>query len=107
MGSGSESKTLPSSLIRRLTIPEKGLWRILPDGRSLSLTRQIFNWKLGVSPTRDCGFYDSTWEYLDFDHAFTAYMTWDGDEEPEGWYRHPMSGRRRPEGDPTKEFQRW
>jgi hypothetical protein len=26
------------------------------------------------------------------------------DKEPEGWYRHIETGRRRPEGDPSKEY---
>ncbi len=26
------------------------------------------------------------------------------DTEPEGWYRNPNTGRRRPDGDPTKEY---
>ncbi len=26
------------------------------------------------------------------------------DEEPEGWVRHPRSGRRRPGGDPEQEY---
>jgi len=26
------------------------------------------------------------------------------DEEPTGWYRHPRTGRRRPGGDPEREY---
>jgi hypothetical protein len=29
---------------------------------------------------------------------------WDGDGEPDGWSRHPPTGRRRPGGDPDKEY---
>lgn len=29
---------------------------------------------------------------------------WDGTGEPDGWMRHPVSGRRRPGGDPGKEY---
>ena len=32
-----------------------------------------------------------------------AALGWDGNGEPEGWYRHVPSGRRRPGGDPAKE----
>lgn len=37
------------------------------------------------------------------DAAWTAALGWDGEAEPEGWYRHPKTGRRRPEGDAAKE----
>lgn len=29
---------------------------------------------------------------------------WNGEGEPEGWYRHRKTGRRRPGGDPEKEY---
>lgn len=28
------------------------------------------------------------------------------DGEPQGWFRHPVSGRRRPNGDASKEYVR-
>lgn len=31
----------------------------------------------------------------------------EGDDPPGGWYRNPQTGRRRPDGDPKKEFQAW
>jgi hypothetical protein len=30
--------------------------------------------------------------------------SWDGKNEPEGWYRCPTDGRRRPDGDAAKEY---
>ena len=30
----------------------------------------------------------------------------DDESEPSGWHRHPATGRRRPDGDPTKEYVR-
>ena len=36
--------------------------------------------------------------------AVVALALWDGTGEPEGWMRHPTSGRRRPDGDKTKEY---
>jgi hypothetical protein len=52
--------------------------------------------------TRDAWIYDV--EQLDA--GWRAALGWDGKGEPEGWYRHPQSGRRRPDGDPAKEFVR-
>jgi hypothetical protein len=38
--------------------------------------------------------------------AVAALENWDypNQSEPDGWMRHPDSGRRRPNGDPTKEY---
>ncbi|MDR3406351.1 MAG: hypothetical protein P4L99_27955 [Chthoniobacter sp.] len=38
--------------------------------------------------------------------ALLAFEAWSGNAgtEPEGWIRHPESGRRRPDGDATKEY---
>lgn len=41
--------------------------------------------------------------------AFSALVLWidSGLEgEPDGWFRDPITGRRRPQGDPTQEFIR-
>jgi hypothetical protein len=36
--------------------------------------------------------------------AVAAMYMWDGEDEPKEWMRHPSSGRRRPDGDPSKEY---
>lgn len=41
--------------------------------------------------------YDEEWMYPAIANAISAYATWDGAGEPEGWYRHKPSDRRRPE----------
>jgi len=46
------------------------------------------------------------WQYQSRDAALVALAAWDGEGEPEGWYRHPATGRRRPGGDPAQEFVR-
>lgn len=57
--------------------------------------------------------YDTGWCYENQEKAVAAAETydgksgkWNGENEPHGWYRHPESGRRRPNGDPTKEYFR-
>jgi hypothetical protein len=37
----------------------------------------------------------------------TALIEWDGEGEPSGWFRNPQTGRRRPDGDPEKEYIHW
>lgn len=38
------------------------------------------------------------WCYHDAISAKKALNAWDGEGEPEGWHRHPFTGRRRPDG---------
>jgi len=33
-----------------------------------------------------------------------AFAIYDGTAEPEGWYRNPIDGRRRPDGDASQEY---
>jgi hypothetical protein len=49
--------------------------------------------------------YEDGWCYASHEEAITALFAWDTDvsEEPEGWFRHPTSGRRRAGGDATTE----
>lgn len=49
--------------------------------------------------------YLEVWDYTSdlTEQAWRAALGWDGQGEPEGWYRHARSGRRRPGGDASKE----
>jgi len=47
--------------------------------------------------------YSNRWCY-EPGRAIAAFNAWNGVGEPEGWHRHPSSGRRRPDGDPEREF---
>lgn len=81
--------------------------RVLANGRILHLLR----WRVGgvqVSVGMGDGFYTDTWIYdvEQSDAGWRAALGWDGRDEPEGWYRHQQSGRRRPDGDPAREFVR-
>jgi len=53
--------------------------------------------------------YDDLWCYQDGqgEAAWRAALGWDGEGEPEGWYRHPDTGRRRPEGNAAREVVHW
>lgn len=48
--------------------------------------------------------YLDRWCFHSYDAAKKALDAWDGTGEPSGWHRHPVTGRRRPEGDPAKEY---
>ena len=53
----------------------------------------------------ECGILNA-WCYTYYHDAMIAMFEWDksGDKEPSGWIRNPFDGRRRPDGDPAKEY---
>lgn len=79
--------------------------RLTSDGREICVYPQIFNTKLIIGkPGLD--WYDSNWCYETPGQAIMAAEEWEPEKEadPEGWFRHPPTGRRRPNGDPEKEY---
>ena len=81
------------------------LYRELGDGRSLWVYRMNYTFKLAIGVT-DAGGFDNSWCYKDLLTATLAFHAWRPFEtpEPEGWVRHPHTGRRRfPDGDPATE----
>ena len=77
----------------------------LPDGRTVFLLDMAFgNLRIAIGLKNEF-YFDDGWCYQapQTDLAWKAALGWDGEGEPEGWYRHPDSGRRRPGGDPAKE----
>lgn len=65
----------------------------------LIYTHAIIMGKVG-----DTSSFDDRWCYHNYMGAKVAYENFDGDGEPEGWHRHPFSGRRRDEN--GKEYVR-
>jgi hypothetical protein len=57
---------------------------------------------------RGAPYYDNGFCYADPARAIEAAKVWDGQGDPlDGWHRNPQTGRRRPNGDPTKEERYW
>lgn len=48
--------------------------------------------------------YVDRWCFESYAKAKAALDAWDGTGEPNGWHRHPDSGRRRPDGDVAREY---
>lgn len=87
--------------------------RRLPDGRVLYLMPLLTGNRLGISRDAETCTFEDVWDYprdVDgcsfIDAGWRAALGWDGEGEPEGWYRHPQSGRRRPDGTPGSEHVR-
>lgn len=51
---------------------------------------------------------DNAWCYKTLGEALLAYVEWEPteDNEPDGWFRNPITGRRRPDNDPDQEYIR-
>jgi hypothetical protein len=81
---------------------------VFPDGREAVVVQEnasgLSRIKLG-SP--HLSWYDDVWEYTSVRDAVCALKEWDGSGgEPSGCTRHPASGRRRPNGDASKQYIR-
>lgn len=79
--------------------------RELGDGRAVYLDELFFDGhRLGVGFLGEDSYLD-VWDYSPdcAAAAWRAALGWDGEGEPEGWYRHLATGRRRPGGDATLE----
>lgn len=59
---------------------------------------------LDAEPISDA--FETVWDYLRWRQATRALALWNYPEEkdPSGWYRCPMDGRRRPDGDSEREY---
>jgi hypothetical protein len=83
--------------------------RPLGDGRAVYLLPMFGgNLRLAIG-AHGASWFDDGWCYQaeQNDLAWKAALGWDGEGEPEGWYRHPDTGRRRPGGDASKEVRYW
>jgi hypothetical protein len=75
--------------------------RVLRDGRLVIVERLFGHAALLWVGTLQA--HEDAWCYATCREAVAAAHTWDGTGEPQGWVRHPASGRRRPGGDPERE----
>lgn len=66
----------------------------------------MFTAAIILTPKRFTEGYDDRWCYGSPQAAWTAALAWDpaATFEPDGWHRHPSTGRRRPDGDWRKEY---
>jgi hypothetical protein len=77
------------------------------DGRWVALSRFIFTTAIITGQVYDDWGFDDRWCYDSTIEAGVNLAVWaakDFKGEPHGWHRHPDSGRRRPDGDESKEY---
>lgn len=75
------------------------------EGRYIATHRLMYTHAIVTGHTKDTVAYDDRWCYHDYASAKKAFEEWNPEitSEPNGWHRHPNTGRRREGGDPTKE----
>src|SRR6266567_5573345 len=79
--------------------------RRLEDQRLLEVQPQLYHRaQLGIGPKppmQDAPVFTDTWDFPDEESALKALSTWNPEEtsEPQGWHRHPGTGRYRIDGD--------
>lgn len=66
--------------------------RLLPDGRIIGVLRLLFHWTMHVDI--DYVGYNDRYCFLTYSLAKQAFLDWNGQGDPEGWHRHPTTGRR-------------
>lgn len=79
--------------------------RDLADGRSIFVVPQLYNTKITIGTGELT--YDQEWTYHNAAFAIAAMEKWNPESEPDppiGWFRHIPSHRRRPDGDPNREY---
>lgn len=81
-------------------------YTVLGDGRSVWIQRKIFTHAIAIGRTDDGVGFSDFWCYQTRQQAEDAMAAWNPltTKEPEGWIRNPRTGRRRPEGDASKEY---
>lgn len=90
--------------------PEGGNCRMAGDlggGRYCAIKPLLFHWTLIIGEIGDKEGFEDRFCYADRASAATGLIEWSSREwkgEPEGWHRHPATGRRRPGGDKAREY---
>lgn len=62
------------------------------NGREIGIMPFIYTWAI-IADITELG-YGDRWCYKDLCSARHAFNEWDGEGEPKGWHRHPVTGRR-------------
>lgn len=79
--------------------------RMLEDGRTVTVYPMTYDKGRVLLSEDDSSIYAlDAWCYDSVPAAIAAVEEWDGEGEPQGWFRHPDSGRRRPDGDAEREY---
>jgi len=83
-------------------------WRALDDDFEICVWPMLGGKGRLTIGFRDTGTYEDGYCYPSRRQAIEAAKVWSGEgDPPDGWHRHIATGRRRENGDPSKESIRW
>ena len=68
---------------------------LIGSGRYAAIMPLLFTHAIIVGRIGDFAGYSDRWCFQSLEAARSALEAWDGSGEPEGWHRHPRTGRRR------------
>lgn len=93
------------------TFPERPAalyWRALDEEYEITVYRMGLNTRVCMGERGEYGTILDSWCYRDPQRALEAAAAWSGTGDPlDGWHRNPHTGRRREDGDRTREYHRW
>lgn len=79
--------------------------KVVGEGIYAAVKPLLFHWTLLTGMIGDEHEWAENWCYQTREGAEKALSEWTGEGEPEGWFRHPRTWRRRPDGDPSREYE--
>lgn len=88
-------------------LEEYGIWFLgakLVGDRYAVMVSQIAHVAIKIGRTERRDKVDDIYSYERVDIAIMALHDWEDKDELTGWIRHQPSNRRRPDGDPAKEY---
>lgn len=103
----TEEERAEAGLKVKRNSPDLLALRLFEDGMYAGVRPLMFHYTIIFGHVDDDFGYDDRWCYTDnFVAVLMALENWRYPEqrEPEGWQRNPRTSRRRPDGDPTKEY---
>lgn len=110
VGNPESSQALADDYLDWLRSPEGGDCvdaKLLADGRWVGYRRLLFHYTLLIGMVGDRLGYDDRYCYQHLEMVRAAFAVFDGRAEPLGWHKHPNTGRRRPDGNPAREYVEW
>lgn len=78
--------------------------KLIGENKWAAILRYMFTHAIILGNIGDIYGFSDRWCYYTHKDAQNSLDAWDGIGEPDGWHRHPDSGRRRPDGDRSQEY---
>lgn len=83
-------------------------FKMFPElGFYAGIRRLMYHYTMIFGEIGDRTGYSRRYCYATLEGALAALEAWDGNGDPEGWHRAPETGRRRFDGDASKEYIDW